>query len=90
MIDRHFWNGPIDIRCDGCASGFVETGSNVIGEAVVIAKRDGWVVKPVGDVPAGGVPSFCHFCPDCVPDAPWTRADAAPRPAFRVSKGDLR
>jgi len=90
MIDRHYWNGPIDLRCDGCASGYVETGVTDIAEALVIAKREGWVVRPVGETKRGTQPSFGHFCDECVPDAPWERADAAPRVAPRVSKRALR
>lgn len=66
MIDRDFLKGPIILRCDGCASGFVETGTTAFHEAMTIAKGDGWTIRHCG--PGQG---WCHFCADCTEAKVW-------------------
>lgn len=60
MIDRDYFNGPIILRCDGCASEYVETGESHFAAAIASAKSEGWAVRHCG---AGQ--GWCHFGPEC-------------------------
>lgn len=67
MIERkHNRYGPVDVRCDGCADAFLETGEREFAAATVVIRSEGWTSRHLG--PAHG---WCHFCVDCTGQKIW-------------------
>ena len=71
MIDRDFRAGPVILRCDFCAGGFIETGEKELRPALKAARAEGWAVRwqsgPTvrGKRPGGAPGGWVHVCPDC-------------------------
>ena len=66
MIDRDFYNGPIVVCCDGCASAYVETGEKDFAAGIAVAKDEGWAVRFCGEGHG-----WCHFCEECSEQRVW-------------------
>lgn len=75
MIDRDYHNGPIVLRCDACAPGYLETGDSDFAGAMAVADDEGWAKRHLD----GG---WHHYCPDCAADRAWER-EASRRPPLR-------
>lgn len=64
MIDRDYNGGPIVLRCDACAGGYLETEETTATAAMATASDEGWTRRHQdGD--------WNHFCPDCSEDRAW-------------------
>ncbi len=57
MIDRQ--HGNLVFECDGCEE-VCETGTDEFSYAVSYIKREGWLIRKVGE-------EWTHECPRCVP-----------------------